>query len=385
VNQDVDTCGMQVLVLGTSNSIGAASYAEKTGAKLGAKITNLSVGACSSNLALYQLHKIMPVRRGVAFIDFAINDSDAGWNLWGRQNAPRIILDNIRTVVAKLRSANFMPILLVSASMIDLESEPYGDALHREICMAEGINFIDMRRLVLGAIERGASRDALMRDDYHISEHTSDELATFLATVIKSMNAKSTVIAPQSASIVQARVAYASELFSRAALVDRGSSLRSALHGRLAIGETLHIPMRSNERLRGMMVNVGAQGGTIALRSGEVEVIKSMTSYWTADHPEQFGSLLIDFAHPLLGGAEGVTIRMVGLDVIPTEPTIHTKSMLPGRYGEIEIEGVLLTECNNVQFDYGGPAYSWMPIHLGELSEAQDLADRLAGLRGKRS
>ena len=77
---------MHILVLGTSNSIGATSYAEKTAAKLGAKITNLSVGASSSNLGLYQLDKIAPVRRGVAFIDFAINDNDAGWNLWGTQS-----------------------------------------------------------------------------------------------------------------------------------------------------------------------------------------------------------------------------------------------------------------------------------------------------------
>ena len=151
---------------------------------------------------------------------------------------------------------NFMPILLVSASALDLKSEPYGDALHREICAAERINFIDMRRLVLGAIERGASRRALMRDEYHISERASDEVATFLAAVVKRMSAKSFATVPQSASILRAKVAYARELFSRAALVDRGASLRSALHGRLAIGDTLHIPMRDNEHLRGIIIDV---------------------------------------------------------------------------------------------------------------------------------
>ena len=248
--------------------------------------------------------------------------------------------------------------------------------------MAEKINFIDMRRLVLGAIARGANRDDLMRDDYHISEQASNELATFLASVVQHMNAKSPAIVPQSASVLQARVAYASELFGQAALVDRGTSLRSALHGRLAIGDTLHVPMRGNERLRGIMINVGALGGTIILRSGQVEVIKSMTAYWSADRPDLFGSLLIDFAHPLLGGAEGVTIQMAGPGVMPTEPTIHAKPGLPGRYGEIEIEGVLLTECDYAQIDYRAPSYPWIPIDLGTLLTAQDLADRLAALRG---
>ena len=110
-----------------------------------------------------------------------------------------------------------------------------------------------------------------------------------------------------------------------------------------------------------------------------------MTTYWTADRPDLFGSLLVDFANPLPGGAGGVTIRVVGPEAVPTERTIHAKPILPGRYGEIEIEGVLLTECSNVQFDYWGPVYNWMPLDLGELLEAQCLADRLASLQGEMS
>jgi len=378
--EDCSGRGMEVLVLGTSNCIGPASYAEKTGARLGVSLTNLSVGACSSTLGLYQLHKVQKVRRGVAFIDFAINDNDTGWNLWGKQHAPRSIADNIRTIVARLRSMNFLPILLVSASKLDLESEPYGNALHREICMKERINFIDLRSIVLGAINQGADRNALMHDDYHISCRAADETASFLAAIVRRMNETTFTLVPQSASILRGRVVDARELFPSAALVDRGSSLRSAFHGRLVIGDILHIPLGHNERVRGIMINVGAKGGTISLCGGELEIIKSMTSYWDAEHPDWFGSLLIDFAYPLLGSVQGVTIKIVGPDVAPTERTIHSKATLPGRYGEIEIEGVLLTECDNAQYDYFGPAYDWMPLDLSELSEGRQLSERLASL-----
>jgi hypothetical protein len=186
---------------------------------------------------------------------------------------------------------------------------------------------------------------------------------------------------PQSNSIVRSRVVYAPELFPQTALVDHGSSLRSALHGRLAVGDVLHIPLANSERLRGIMINAGAKGGTVMLRSGDAEILKSMTAYWDTERPDRFGSLLIDFAYPLAGHSGGIIMKIVDFNTAHTEPTIHAKPILPGRYGEIEIEGVLLTGCDNARFDYSAPVYDWMPLDLGELGEVQQLSDRLATLR----
>jgi hypothetical protein len=364
---------MDVLVLGTSNCIGPNSLVEKIDAKSGMKLTNLSVGACSSTLGLYQLDKVQPVQRGIAFIDFAINDPDAGWNLWNERHASRIIEDTIRTIGARLRSMNFLPIFILLGD----EHNPLSNTLHRKICMTECINFIDLRSQIVRAIQRGASRYYLMKDNYHISAGAAEEVATFFAAVVRRMNGTSVTSVARCASILQARVIYASELFPPSALVDRGSSLRSASHGRLAIGDSVYIPMANDERLRGLMINIGALGGTVAIRGSEAEVIKSMTTYWDAKHPEWFGSLLIDFAHPLPGGAGGLTIQMVDPHAVPTEPTIHSKPILTGRYGELEVEGVLLTKCDKMQYSYSSPAYDWMPLDLGELPEARQLADGL--------
>jgi hypothetical protein len=206
VRQDAGTCGIEMLVLGSSNFIGGGSYVEKTCAKLHGRLTNLSVGACSSTLGLYQLHKIEPVCGGLAFIDFAINDNDAAWNLWGKYNAQSTIAENIGTVAARLRSLKYFPILVISASLLDEECEPYGNVLHRDICERERITFVDIRALMLQAIKRGASRDALMRDDYHMSDRSSDAVASCLAALVRHINGTSATFVPQSNSIVRTYV-----------------------------------------------------------------------------------------------------------------------------------------------------------------------------------
>ena len=94
------------------------------------KLINLSIGACSSTLGLYQLLKVYPVQRGIALIDFAINDPNVGWHLWGAQNAPRIIEETIKTIVARLRSMNFLPISVLLGD----EHGLFGNAMHRGIC-----------------------------------------------------------------------------------------------------------------------------------------------------------------------------------------------------------------------------------------------------------
>ena len=373
---------LQMLAIGSSNCIGPSSFIEKAGSILGTRVQNLSIGACSSTLGLYQLDKIEPVRRGVAFIDFAINDNDTGLNLWGREDADRVIADNIRTVAARLQALNFLPILLLCASDLDLEFEPLGHAAHRAACVKERINFIDFRSLLIGAVKRGASKTALMRDNLHLSEPAVGAVAEFLAAVMGRMNATRPTRTAHFASIVPSRMVGADTLFPQAALVQRESYLRAASYGRLTTGETLRLPVREAERLRAIMINATAKGGTIAVRNSEREVVKSMTAYWRPEHPERYSALLVDFARSPPGGPAGITMQIVGSDAVPTERTIHERPVSPDRYGEIEIEGVVLTGCHPVEVAYSRQSYDWLPLDLGELPETHRLSDRLAAMPG---
>lgn len=368
--------GLQVVVLGSSNCIGPASFVEKLGTKIGTKPINLSVGACSSTLGLYQLDKIPPVERGVAFIDFSINDPDVGWNLWKESDGASIIADNIRTIIARLRAMKFFPILVFLGDAQD----PYGSALHREICKAEQVSFLDVRNLLDQALRLDVSRASLMKDDYHISAAVAEEVAATLAAILARMNESEVEYVSRSATILQARVLEAWELFSPSDLIDRGSSLRSALYGRLTMGNSLRVHLAQDEYLRAIMINVGAPGGTVAIRDDKAAIVKSMTVYWDEKQPDSFGSILIDFAHPLPGGTGVLVMQMLGVDAIPTERTIHVKPMLAGRYGVIEIEGMLLSRQDRLEFNHTAPVYNWMPLDLAELPEVRQLADRLARL-----
>lgn len=372
---------LDMAVLGTSNCVGSNSFVEKAGAKAGARVRNLSVGACSSGCGVYQLDKVKPVRRGVAFIDFAINDHATAMDLWGRERARHIIAANLGTMAARLRGMNFLPIVLICASDFHIEGEPFGHALHREICSKQGINFVDLRRIVREAIERGVPRDSLMRDDCHLSDAAGDAVAEFLAAIMRRTGATPSISVSRSHPILPSRVIRAEELFPQTALVDRGSALRSALHGRVKAADIIHIPARTGERLSGIMINTGAWGATVALRGAGVEVIKPLTVYWDSEHPDWYIAMFVDIAQPLLGGPAGVTLEIVDRDAVPTERTIHVKPPLPGRYGEIEIEGVLLIGDRPAYVSNSGPCYGWMPLDLGELPEAEHLRARLGALQ----
>jgi glycosyltransferase involved in cell wall biosynthesis len=371
---------LQVLAIGSSNCIGPNSFIEKAGTIVGTRVQNLSIGACSSTLGLYQLDKIGPVRRGVAFIDFAINDNDTASNLWNREDADRVITDNILTITARLQALNFLPILLLCASDLDLEFEPLGYAVHRAVCLKERINFIDFRGILIGAVRRGGSKAAMMRDNFHLSKSATGAVAEFLAAVIGRMNATRPARTTHFASILPSRTLGADMLFPQDALVQHESYLRTASYGRLTAGETAHLPVREAERLRAIMINAAAKGGTIAVRNSESEVIKSMTAYWSPEHPERYSALLIDFARSPPGGPAGITMQIVGSEAVPTERTIHERPVVPDRYGELEIEGVLLTGCHPVELAYSRQSYDWLPLDLGELPETHRLSDRLAAM-----
>ena len=371
---------LQVLAIGSSNCIGPNSFIGKAAAILGTPVQNLSIGACSSTLGLYQLDKIEPVGRGVAFIDFAINDGDTALNLWSREDARRIIADNIKALVSRLHALNFFPILLLCASDLDLEFEPFGHVVHHAVCVKERISFFDLRGLLIGAVKSGANGTALMRDNFHLSEPAIGAVAEFLAAVLGRMKATQPSRTAHLTSIVPSRMVGADALFPQGTLVRRESWLRAASYGRLTQGETMTLPVREAEHLRAIVINDAARGGTVAVGNGESEVIKSMTAYWRPEHPERYGALLVDFARSPPGGPAGITLQIVGSDAIPTEPTIHGRPAAPDRYGELEMEGVVLAGSHPVELAYSRQSYDWLPLDLSELPEAHRLSDRLVAI-----
>ncbi len=94
-----------------------------------------------------------------------------------------------------------------------------------------------------------------------------------------------------------------------------------------------------------------------------------------------FSAILIDLARPIAGGAEGVSIEIVGEDSLPTESTLEVRKTLPGRYGEVGIEALLIASMEESADRVRGPYCGSIPLDLGDLPEASGLVASLSGLR----
>jgi hypothetical protein len=373
---------MQMVVLGTSNCIGPDSFVEQLCAQTSIKLRNLSIGACSSNLGLYQLNEIRPTVRGIGVIDFAINDSDTGLNLWGASNAGKIISDNIRTIAIHLRSNDYLPVVMIAPADLNQEMELFAETLHREICFQESINFINIREMFRSILRPGARQTNLMRDEYHMSRNAAAIVAKFFSRLIDEMRRSTPLLTTRVATVTASEVIPAQKIFARNALVERGSTLRKALHGQLHAGDVIRIPARYCDRVTALMINSAAKGAMVAFRGSENKLVKQMTAYGHAERPDHYSALLVDIGETIRGGDDGVTVGIVPRDAIPTEPTIHAHPNIHGQYGdgEVEIEGILLTSIYNKEIRFIDARYDWMPIDLGHLSLARQMLGELLKL-----
>lgn len=369
-------------ILGTSNGIGPSSFVSKiTDARPGTKVQNLSVGACSSAVGLYMLDLLRPgARDGLALLDYAINDSDAAYHLWGEANAADVIGRHLPNIVGHARGQGYLPILIVMPAELAMSESLPGERIHEEFCRRENLSCINLRVLLQLALSKGASLAALMRDSWHLSERANALFADFVLELRERVRLLPRTKSMRTISITPSRVVTAEQLFRRGSLVSRTSTLRSGWYGRLLPGEKLVVPVGEHERIAGVMINVGRPGGTIAIRGSNGEAIKSLTFAWSDHKPELFFSVLVDVAQSIAGGRQGIAIEIVSDDCTPTEPTIHGHPSPPVRDREIEIEGVLVTSLEKSDFTLSSTDYQGLPLELAELPEARRLLAALTAL-----
>ena len=368
-----------VVVLGTSNCIGPRSFVYKLAGSKEAVVRNLSVGASSSTAGLYMLDLVAPTTSGLGILDYAINDSDAAHNLWGEKESRHVIAANVRTISYRLRARGYFPIVAMMPA--ELMVEPLlGERLYEACCRQNYLNFINLRHMFRMAIRAGVGETALMRDNWHMAERPSELFAGFLGELLVRLSVMPVRKSRRISSALSTRIVPAERLFPPGALVKRSTSLRSEYYGKLAKGSVLNVPIGEGERVAGLMVNVGAKGGTVAIRGSNAQVVKSLTFDWSNHQPEVFFSLLVDIAKPIIGGADCVTIEIVPDEMTPTERTIHGRPAPPGRDGEVEIEGILITSEREADCSFAMTSYCGLPLDLRELPEADRLFAALVGL-----
>jgi hypothetical protein len=335
-----------VAVVGASNCIGPTSFVSKLRDVPGTSVHNRSVGASSSRSALYLIDGLPRTRRGVALIDFAINDNDVAYNLWGKANAAREVSGQLRDLTTKLVSLNYFPIVLILPWQIDDKGVEPGQKIHTDFCMRSGVPFLDLRKLFQHLVHSGCcDAAALMRDDFHMSENAAECLAAFFRGALK---AGGTVPRPKGrrGEPPRSRVLGAADLFPQDALVVRKTSHRGAAFGAMSTGSSISVPVGADEKLAGLMVNAGAIGGTVRISGRSHSVIKQLNLKWSVQ-PNRNWAVFVDIAGPALGGPDGVRIDVVDSGTSPTETTVHVGKPLKDETPRIEIEGFLLTAADS--------------------------------------
>ncbi|HZP19812.1 MAG TPA: hypothetical protein VFB16_06330 [Bauldia sp.] len=342
-------------------------------------LQNLSIGASASTVGLYQSAAIRPARNGFALFDYAINDNDAGYNLWGLARAPAVIATTFHTLAALVAAAGYFPIVLILPSDLSKAEDFFGEAVHRDICLRLGLNYLSVRTLVLRAIAAGVPTATLMRDEWHMSDAVADLLAGLLAGIIATLDRARPVLTARREKVQALRTVPAPHLFQENRIGALASSLRQASYGLLAAGMRIEVALAEGERVGGIMVNGGGNGANLVLR-GEREVVKRVNFEWSGYRPKPFFSVFVDLAEPLAGSSGTVTIELAGDDRLPTERTIHERPLNAEVPREVELEAVFITGPER-DLDFVSRSYPGLPLDLGELGETERFYRALLGLR----
>ena len=249
--------------------------------------------------------------------------------MWGKAAWEWISDNKIRAMVRSLRARNYLPIVLIFPHDLHEKREMFGERKYLSFCRAENVHFINLRRIFLTALENGGSEAVLMRDAAHLSRAAGKIFARFVSDVLDRMAVSRPAANGDVRDDASFRVIPSSELFAAGRLIEWSSSYRSAIHGRLGIGDVLQIPIDADERLAAIMINTGAFGGTVAVSNGERTATKCMTIYRNADLPDQFHSILVDIVQPIKGGRQGATIEIVAEGTSPSEGTLEGRPTIP--------------------------------------------------------
>ncbi|MDJ0390422.1 SGNH/GDSL hydrolase family protein [Roseomonas sp. E05] len=369
---------MDVLVLGTSNCIISDSFIKYFEKFAGYRIENRSIGASSNSVGLYILETLKDRKFDFAILDYEINDT----GVLGRGlKTADDIRENIRSIVAITRSMGCTPILTIIPSYGTLQNVSEVERAHLDVCRQEGVHFLNVADLFREALKQGlTTRDALMRDSAHMSARVTPLIGEVLAKGLQNILATAAEPKNHRTAVRKMRSIPAAAVFAPQALIERRSSIYSSHYGRLRQGETIRLPVREDECLLALVMNTGALGANVAFRNGREEVVKPLIVYWDENKPDWFTAICVDFKRQLPGGHNGIEITALGPDAQPTEATLHQKPFLPGRYGEVEIEGFLIGTQAKLEVTSEVQSRPGLPLSLLEMTGQQRTLERLSAL-----
>jgi hypothetical protein len=330
---------MKILVLGSSNSIGQASYIGHIAKNPDIKIINKSIGASSSTAGLYSALSSGHAGSDYAIIDYEINEE--GSIKYGLKSDDDV-LNNVRSLAFALRQQGISPVLAIMPTTRGLKKQTRAEALHLQVCREDDIPFFNIAELFRMASSKGADWGPLMRDGFHMSATATPIVGQAFMEALTQLHNAPKLEQEWTGQVVATRIIPAGSLMTPERRVQRASGHRGGWHALLRENKKIILPVGSDERLIGLLINSGSLGGKVAFRGAGPETVKQLVIYFGAEKAGWFISVMVDLKQPLTGTPDGITVELLPATAQQTENTLHQQPILDGRYGEVEIESFVV-------------------------------------------
>ena len=365
---------MDTVVFGTSNCIIRDGFLKQFRIYSGSIVENKSIGGCTSAVGLYSFEEIAGRAFDFAILDYEINDHQAvDKEFIGLERIER----NFRNLIAALRLKGITPIILALPSAGYLTKVSSLEALQERIGEDLKVPYWNVSAAFREAVKKGATRAHLMRDHAHMSIPMTVPVGRAIAECVAEMQTARSEQITQTISVSETRRVMASDLVDASKIVERKSSLRGTRCALLRTGDELRIPVGADEVLSGIMIDTGAKGAVCTFSGAGPTAAKRLIMRWNDATPDHFSLMYVDLFQEVSGGPDGVTMRVEPETVEPTEQMLHGRSALPGRYGEVHVEGFLITKKQLRPVEVPATIYHGLPLNLAAFPSQAGLDEAL--------
>lgn len=372
---------MNVLVLGSSNSIGPSAFPVHMANMLSladtdVRVVNHSIGASPGSAGLYGALAADLSGFDVAIIDFEINES----GLMGRQLRTADEVGAVmQALIFELRRHGVTPLITVLPTKLGQRGETMGERAHIAAAQSASVPWLNLSTLFRRLDAEGGKSAALMRDDVHMNHLATPIVGRLFARAVEHVMRHPAKQVSEPVPPQRGRAVLATDITTGDAVVERASRLRTSQCAVLQTGSELMLPVAEDERLIALVVNTGAPGAMVEFTAGAQRVVKRMICCWNTGAPDNLVVQTMDLRDAMRGGADGIRLRILSEDAAQTEQTLHQMAPLPGRYGRVEIEAALVMRATA-----GDPVLAEVVIREGlepDLLQHLPLDDLLAELK----
>ena len=265
---------MDIVVIGTSNSILRGGYTAGLLADGGVNVRNFSLGSSTS--------VVLPKILGEEFVekcDFIIFDFCVNEEYWVRTGRCSIeeIQERLFFFLSRTRHLKAVPVMAILPTTSGLSSALPVHDFYRSFAQRHGYPLFDGFRYATSlSAAKKVDPEGLFMDAEHLHREVAFQFGRIMASALRRLHEA----APEAAIQSQLAARYSYRLFDKAnsagiRMVQRGNSMTQGTFLQMKAGEHVDVSLEKDVKLMGIGVNVGESNDWLDVRTGsEVRNIK---------------------------------------------------------------------------------------------------------------